>query len=73
MSDPPTPAEASANHATANDKVVVSANGQVVDGRFSVTLSLPSAGVATGPYYLKGYAENAAADAMGSVETVIRR
>lgn len=64
----PTVAQAVANHATANDKVILRVTAAVQDGAFSATLNLPGVGLATGRYYLKGYALNATTDAMGSAE-----
>jgi len=69
----PTLEQALANHATANEKVVVRATGPVQDGRFSVQLNIPATGLATGPYLLKGFALSDTTDAMGSVEFVLRR
>jgi hypothetical protein len=63
------PATCTANHATANDKVVVRVTAPVVDGRFSVSLAVPSSMPKVG-YYLKGYATDGALDAVGSLYVV---
>jgi hypothetical protein len=69
----PSPAVAAANHATANDKVILTATADVANGAFELQLQIPATGLATGHYFLKGYALNDTADAMGSQEIVIRR
>jgi hypothetical protein len=68
----PDPADCVANHATANNKVVVTAAGQVASGRFSVTFVIPP-GQPPAKYYLKGFAMNSETDAMGSVGVTLDR
>ena len=68
----PDPAVCLENHRIANDKVVSSTTGEVSGGRFSVTLEVP-AGQSPVRYYLKGFAENASLDAMGSLQVALDR
>ena len=53
------------NHAVANDKTLVSVEAEVIDGVFSASLTLP-ADVSTGEIYVKLFAWDEEADAVGS-------
>lgn len=64
--DPHDPEVCLANHAIANDKVAIRAEGTVQDGSFNVEITLPS-GLPSVTFYLKGYARNDEVDAVGSM------
>ena len=60
------------NHQLANDKIAASATATVENETFVVKLTIPTDLQLSADYYLKGYAQNDAGDAMGSKKVLIK-
>ena len=60
------------NHQLANNKIAASATAQVENENFTLQLTIPADLPLSADFYLKGYADNATGDAMGSKKVLLK-